>query len=63
MALPDYSAQRLAQFAAYALGQLRALHADHRINLLYPGVVASLPKSELERGQREGERWLLAGEH
>jgi hypothetical protein len=57
----DYSApscHELARFAAYALGQLCALRADHRINLEFPGMRASLPKSEIARGQRDAERWL-----
>jgi hypothetical protein len=48
----------LAAFAAYCVGQLRALRADHRAALLYPGVVQCLPKSEIARGRRDAERWL-----
>jgi hypothetical protein len=49
---------RLAGFAAYCVGQLRGLHADHRAALLYPGISQLLPKAELARGQRDAERWL-----
>jgi hypothetical protein len=57
----DYSTEscrQLACYAACALGQLRALRADHRINLEYPGVCQSLPKNEVTRGQLDAETWL-----
>jgi hypothetical protein len=55
----DYrSCPELAAFAAYCVGQLRGLHADHRAYLLYPGVVQCLPKSEIRVGQRDAKRWL-----
>jgi hypothetical protein len=52
----------LAAFAAYALGQLRALSADHRINLEYPGVCQCLPKGVIARGQRDAQRWMAGFE-
>ena len=50
--------KRLALFAAFALGQLQALHSDHRINREFPDVLKGLPLNEIRRGRREGERWL-----
>jgi hypothetical protein len=50
--------EQLTRFGAYAFGQLRALHADHRVCLEFPGVAHMLPQSEVWRGHRDGERWL-----
>jgi hypothetical protein len=50
--------RELAAYAAYALGQLRALSADHRINLEFPGMAQCLPKEQIARGLRHAERWL-----
>lgn len=57
----DYSTpscRELARYAAYALGQLCALRADHRLNIEFPGMRQSLPKREIARGHRDAERWL-----
>lgn len=53
----DYD-RRLPMFAAWCIGQLEALHADHRAHLEYPGVRQMLPQSEIRRARREGEAWL-----
>ena len=49
------SGRKLARYAAYALGQLRALHADHRIDLEFPGAHRSLLTGDLRRAQLDAE--------
>ena len=49
---------RLARFASFAVGQLQALHSDHRCFLEFPGIRQSLSQSETRRGRIAGERWL-----
>jgi hypothetical protein len=49
---------QLEGFASFALGQLQALHADHRIRLEFPGVGRTLPAEDVRRGRHEGERWI-----
>lgn len=56
--MPLVSRDRLALFAAYAVGQLRALNADHRLLLEYPGVQQDLPQAEIRRGWSDGKDWV-----
>jgi hypothetical protein len=53
----------LADFAAYAWGQLLALDAGHRIALEFPGVTRALPQGQVRRGRRAAQRWLASAVH
>ncbi len=50
--------KQIAEFAAYAAGQLQALHADHRLYLEHPNIRQFLPADEVRRGREDGRAWL-----
>ena len=50
--------KQIALFAAYAVGQLQALHADHRVYLEHPNIRQFLPADEVRRGREDGQAWL-----
>jgi hypothetical protein len=51
-------ADALGRAAGFAVGQLQALHSDHRVFLEFPGLRDILPADEVRRGREAGQEWI-----